>query len=85
MLRITQRAFSSKRQLSTLVERQFGGTNSMRLVKNQAHILASTAAIKRQQPWKWMALYYGSKRFYNGNIFDILCFEVCLVKLMPSI
>lgn len=71
MLRITQRAFNntSKRQISTLVvERQVGASNSMRLVKNQAQMsLLASAAIKRQQPWKWIALYSGSKRFYNGK------------------
>jgi hypothetical protein len=70
MLRIAQRTLNStpKRQFGTLVERQIAATNNMRLVKNHAHIaLLASAAIKRQQPGKWVALYHGSKRFYNGK------------------
>lgn len=63
MLRIPQRAVSNaaRRQISTLTQR-----NVARNVKTSLSLIAATT-IKRQQPWKMVSLYMGSKRYYAGK------------------
>jgi hypothetical protein len=65
MLKISQRTFNNtaaRHQISTFVQR-----SATRNVKTSVSVIAASTALKRQQPWKLVGAYYGSKRFYVGK------------------